>query len=220
MDQSSALTVCGIFCSSYSGNRDVWWLHCRLQICLWPSFLCDWGRWWKWTYSGNSLARILWCRFSIAQVFFLKPLFLLFAHWQFSYRKCSRVSVQRRLTLLYLICTLIRNNVDKRTVLENLDLIFLCLDEIVDGGYALALYVRRPFLCFSNLWSILFFDLLSIVLFNWLMDIYYLWTNAIHIVEVLFMLLRCYLSILIQSSCIVALSKIVEEDSCVHAHLA
>lgn len=28
-----------------------------------------------------------------------------------------------------------RNNVDKREALENLDLIFLCLDEIVDQGY-------------------------------------------------------------------------------------
>ncbi|MCO5596846.1 hypothetical protein L7F22_050916 [Adiantum nelumboides] len=29
------------------------------------------------------------------------------------------------------------NNVDKRAVLENLDLIFLCVDEIVDGGIIL-----------------------------------------------------------------------------------
>jgi hypothetical protein len=28
-----------------------------------------------------------------------------------------------------------RNNVDKSEALENLDLILLCLDEIVDGGY-------------------------------------------------------------------------------------
>ncbi|XP_010920693.2 coatomer subunit zeta-2 [Elaeis guineensis] len=32
---------------------------------------------------------------------------------------------------------LLRNEVDKRTALENLDLIFLCLDEIVDGGMVL-----------------------------------------------------------------------------------
>ncbi|XP_020114469.1 coatomer subunit zeta-1-like isoform X2 [Ananas comosus] len=32
---------------------------------------------------------------------------------------------------------LLRNNVDKRTALENLDLIFLCLDEIVDRGIVL-----------------------------------------------------------------------------------
>ncbi|KAI5007250.1 coatomer subunit zeta-3-like [Hordeum vulgare subsp. vulgare] len=32
---------------------------------------------------------------------------------------------------------LLRNNVDKRTALENLDLIFLCLDEVVDGGIVL-----------------------------------------------------------------------------------
>lgn len=29
-----------------------------------------------------------------------------------------------------------RNTVDKREVLENMDLVLLCLDEIVDGGYA------------------------------------------------------------------------------------
>ncbi|KQK05882.1 hypothetical protein BRADI_2g23150v3 [Brachypodium distachyon] len=29
---------------------------------------------------------------------------------------------------------ILRNNVEKRTALENLDLILLCLDEIVDGG--------------------------------------------------------------------------------------
>ncbi|URE39435.1 hypothetical protein MUK42_06093 [Musa troglodytarum] len=32
---------------------------------------------------------------------------------------------------------LLRNNVDKRTALENLDLILLCLDEIIDGGIIL-----------------------------------------------------------------------------------
>ncbi|XP_011629379.1 coatomer subunit zeta-1 [Amborella trichopoda] len=32
---------------------------------------------------------------------------------------------------------LLRNNVDKRSALENLDLILLCLDEIVDGGIIL-----------------------------------------------------------------------------------
>ncbi|MQM18644.1 hypothetical protein Taro_051639 [Colocasia esculenta] len=31
---------------------------------------------------------------------------------------------------------LLRNDVEKRTALENLDLILLCIDEIVDGGYA------------------------------------------------------------------------------------
>ncbi|KAL5229757.1 hypothetical protein ABZP36_028533 [Zizania latifolia] len=33
--------------------------------------------------------------------------------------------------------SILRNNVDKRTALENLDLILLCLDEIVDGGIVL-----------------------------------------------------------------------------------
>ncbi|KAJ6842877.1 coatomer subunit zeta-2-like isoform X1 [Iris pallida] len=32
---------------------------------------------------------------------------------------------------------LLRNNVDKRTALKNLDMILLCLDEIVDGGIIL-----------------------------------------------------------------------------------
>ncbi|KAG0449274.1 hypothetical protein HPP92_027391 [Vanilla planifolia] len=32
---------------------------------------------------------------------------------------------------------ILRNNVDKRTALENLDFILLCLDEIVDGGIIL-----------------------------------------------------------------------------------
>jgi hypothetical protein len=32
------------------------------------------------------------------------------------------------------VALLLRNNVEKKTVLENLDLILLCLDELVDGG--------------------------------------------------------------------------------------
>jgi len=32
---------------------------------------------------------------------------------------------------------LLRNNVEKKTVLENLDLVLLCLDEIIDGGIIL-----------------------------------------------------------------------------------
>lgn len=32
---------------------------------------------------------------------------------------------------------LLRNNVDKKSVLENLDLVLLCLDEIIDGGIIL-----------------------------------------------------------------------------------
>ncbi|XP_031399952.1 coatomer subunit zeta-3-like [Punica granatum] len=35
------------------------------------------------------------------------------------------------------VALLLRNNVDKREALENLDLILLCLDEIVDGGMIL-----------------------------------------------------------------------------------
>eukprot|EP00252_Welwitschia_mirabilis_P002455 TRINITY_DN1240_c0_g1_i1.p1 TRINITY_DN1240_c0_g1~~TRINITY_DN1240_c0_g1_i1.p1 ORF type:complete len:178 (+),score=35.79 TRINITY_DN1240_c0_g1_i1:129-662(+) len=35
------------------------------------------------------------------------------------------------------VSILLRNNVEKRVVLENLDLVLLCLDEIVDGGIIL-----------------------------------------------------------------------------------
>lgn len=35
------------------------------------------------------------------------------------------------------VALLLRNETDKRTALENLDLILLCLDEIVDGGIIL-----------------------------------------------------------------------------------
>jgi hypothetical protein len=35
------------------------------------------------------------------------------------------------------VALLLRNNVEKKTVLENLDLILLCLDELVDGGIIL-----------------------------------------------------------------------------------
>jgi hypothetical protein len=35
------------------------------------------------------------------------------------------------------VAILLRNNVEKRSVLENLDLVLLCLDEIVDGGIIL-----------------------------------------------------------------------------------
>lgn len=37
------------------------------------------------------------------------------------------------LTVLY-CCCIYRQQVDKKTVLENLDLVLLTIDEIVDGG--------------------------------------------------------------------------------------
>ncbi|XP_073009834.1 coatomer subunit zeta-1-like isoform X1 [Typha latifolia] len=40
--------------------------------------------------------------------------------------------------LLDAVALLLRNNVDKRTAFENLDVIFLCLDEIVDRGKIVA----------------------------------------------------------------------------------
>lgn len=41
-----------------------------------------------------------------------------------------------------LVCFLLRGNADKKEALENLDLILLCLDEIVDGGYVICFFVR------------------------------------------------------------------------------
>ncbi|XP_033136085.1 coatomer subunit zeta-3 isoform X2 [Brassica rapa] len=38
------------------------------------------------------------------------------------------------------VALLLRNNVEKMEALENLDLIFLCLDEMVDQGYASVLF--------------------------------------------------------------------------------
>ncbi|KAF8388795.1 hypothetical protein HHK36_025475 [Tetracentron sinense] len=38
------------------------------------------------------------------------------------------------------VALLLRSNVDKREALENLDLVLLCLDEIVDGGIPLVAY--------------------------------------------------------------------------------
>jgi hypothetical protein len=42
---------------------------------------------------------------------------------------------------------LLRGGVEKRAVLENLDLVLLCLDETIDDGYVLSLW-RSHFQCF------------------------------------------------------------------------
>lgn len=50
-----------------------------------------------------------------------------------------------------LACPCYRNNVEKREALENLDLILLCLDEIVDGGYVICFsYTNTISLCESS----------------------------------------------------------------------
>jgi len=60
------------------------------------------------------------------------------------------------LSCIFFFCAIYRNNVDKREALENLDLILLCLDEIVDGGYAsvisysLLFALRKSFDLFSK----------------------------------------------------------------------
>ena len=40
---------------------------------------------------------------------------------------------------------LLRNVIDKRTLLENFDYLLLCIDEIVDNGYAARLLLRFIF---------------------------------------------------------------------------
>lgn len=54
-----------------------------------------------------------------------------------------------------------RGSVDKREALENLDLILLCIDEIVDGGYCslsvlnpLNLFIGLHFSCLNSLKSL------------------------------------------------------------------
>ncbi|KAK1316882.1 Coatomer subunit zeta-1 [Acorus calamus] len=53
---------------------------------------------------------------------------------------------------------LLRNSVDKRTALENLDLILLCIDEIVDGGIILETdgmrHCRKSCIQRNGRWSI------------------------------------------------------------------
>lgn len=136
-----------------SWNWTVRWLHCRVQIHFWPPFLCNRRGRRERTYSGNSLARILWCRCSASQVgaiyWVLGSLIILtyvlydaldilnflfsflchelMFHWNQSDGKFLRECVD----WWNLYC---RNNVEKKSVLENLDLVLLCLDEIVDGG--------------------------------------------------------------------------------------
>ena len=50
-----------------------------------------------------------------------------------------------------LVCFLLRGNADKKEALENLDLILLCLDEIVDGGYVICVFVRSCLFVLSSL---------------------------------------------------------------------
>jgi len=62
----------------------------------------------------------------------------------------SRVSVRRwQSTHLGLVsCLYVRRNdssVEKRSALENLDLVFMTLDELVDGGCVKGLFVSAPF---------------------------------------------------------------------------
>ena len=52
---------------------------------------------------------------------------------------------------------LLRNQVEKRAVLENLDCVILCLDETIDDGYVLPLVI-------TTLFSLFFFFLLRVVL--------------------------------------------------------
>ena len=47
-----------------------------------------------------------------------------------------------------------RGNVEKKEALENLDLILLCLDEIIDGGYISYALSLLPILCISIVWLV------------------------------------------------------------------
>ncbi|KAH8514490.1 hypothetical protein H0E87_007354, partial [Populus deltoides] len=49
------------------------------------------------------------------------------------------------------VSLLLRSNVDKREALENLDLIFLCLDEIVERGYATNTFCQPLFYVYFDL---------------------------------------------------------------------
>lgn len=42
---------------------------------------------------------------------------------------------------------LLRNQVEKRGVLENLDIVLLCLDETIDDGYATGFFPCHPAFC-------------------------------------------------------------------------
>lgn len=60
---------------------------------------------------------------------------------------------------------------DKKEALENLDLILLCLDEIVDGGYAISIFVYLLFPFILIFFLALFSDILTSIamplLFVW-----------------------------------------------------
>lgn len=43
---------------------------------------------------------------------------------------------------LFHLFIFIRNQVDKRTMLENLDYVLLALDELIDGGYDFHLFIH------------------------------------------------------------------------------
>lgn len=62
-----------------------------------------------------------------------------------SYALCL-IQIVIILKILIILCSLwiwffSRGNVDKKEALENLDLILLCIDEIVDGGYTTLLLI-------------------------------------------------------------------------------
>lgn len=52
---------------------------------------------------------------------------------------------------------------EKKEALENLDLILLCLDEIVDGGYAICIFVYLlfPFIIKFFFFLVLFSDIVT-----------------------------------------------------------
>ena len=48
------------------------------------------------------------------------------------------------------VCSLLRDYVDKRTILENLDYVILALDEVIDGGYEIVFFFFFSFCFFQK----------------------------------------------------------------------
>lgn len=65
-------------------------------------------------------------------------------------------------------CPQFRSNVDKREALENLDLIFLCLDEIVERGYATNTFCQPLFYVYFDLGTGYVYYAIFVLFGNWI----------------------------------------------------
>ena len=66
------------------------------------------------------------------------------------------------------LCPQFRSNVDKREALENLDLIFLCLDEIVERGYATNTFCQPLFYVYFDLGTGYVYYAIFVLFGNWI----------------------------------------------------